>query len=56
MLIDDTGVYDTSSADFTVDFTSANNYSLTLSVPEPATVGLMTTGLIGLWALRRRRS
>jgi hypothetical protein len=54
-LIDNAGVYASSPADFTVDFSNANNYVLTLAVPEPATAGLLATGLFGLWALRRRQ-
>jgi hypothetical protein len=55
-LIDNGGVYGSSPAEFTVDFTSANNYILTLDVPEPATIGLVTTGLLGLWVFRRRKA
>jgi len=55
-LVDITGAYSSSAADFTLDFTSPGIYSFTLTtVPEPTTISLVATGLLGVLALRRRK-
>ena len=56
-LVDNTAAYSSSAADFTLDFSSANNYVLVVqTVPEPVPAGLVVTGLLGMLALRRRRA
>lgn len=55
-IADNTGAYQDTPADLTVDFTSFGVYSFTLeAVPEPATTSLAVVGLFGLWAWRNRR-
>ena len=55
-IADNTGQYQTTPADLTVDFTSPGAYSFTLeTVPEPTTACLAGLGLFGLWAWRPRR-
>lgn len=56
MLSDNSGTYASSLADFTLDFTGAHDYSLTVeTVPEPATMSLIAGGLAGLLVFRRRK-
>jgi hypothetical protein len=58
-IVDITGAFANTSADFTLDFNgpSPNSYTITLAtVPEPATVSLVALGLAGTVALRRRRA
>lgn len=55
-LVDSTGAFSSSPANFTVDFTTANFYTLSLeTVPEPATLSLAAAGLLGALVLRRRK-
>jgi hypothetical protein len=52
------GAFDNTPAEFTLSFSSASNYSFTIaavSVPEPTTLGLIATGLMGALSFRRRR-
>jgi hypothetical protein len=58
ILVDQNNVLDSTPATMTIGFTgTGNNFAGTLSaaVPEPATMGLLATGL-GALSLRRRRS
>jgi hypothetical protein len=63
-----TGAFAPTAATFTLGFSSdpgdpidAGNYSFTVAalgtaaVPEPSTIGLVATGLLGLWTFRRRK-
>lgn len=50
------GFTDPMSIDFTSDITFASNSVTSASVPEPATFGLMSLGLFGLFASRKRKS
>lgn len=46
-IVDTTSAYQTTAADFTVDFSSSIAYTITLeTVPEPGTISLGTTGLL----------
>jgi hypothetical protein len=55
-LVDTTGTYADTSAEFILNFSGANNYSFTLeAVPEPATGSLVLAGL-GLLPFLRRKS
>ncbi|MGH7942937.1 MAG: PEP-CTERM sorting domain-containing protein, partial [Limisphaerales bacterium] len=55
-LVDTTGAYAATTAYLTLNFSGANNYSLTLqAVPEPATLSLLVAGL-GLLPFLRRKS
>lgn len=55
-LVDTTGAYADTSAQFLLSFSGANNYSFTLqTVPEPATISLALGGLAFLPLLRRKR-
>jgi hypothetical protein len=54
-LVDSTGAYSSSPADFTVDFSNANNYTISIvTVPEPGTISLVAAGLLGAWIWRRK--
>jgi hypothetical protein len=57
-LVDTTGAFDNTPATFTLSFSGSSNYSFTFAataVPEPATLGLIGTGLLGALSRRRRR-
>ena len=57
-LVDTLGAFDNTPAQFTLNFSGPSNYSFTFaatSVPEPTTLGLVTTGLVGALSFRRRR-
>jgi hypothetical protein len=55
-IVDTTGAFQDTSAEFTVDFEHPSQYLITLeAVPEPATISLVTTGLLAAFALRRRK-
>jgi PEP-CTERM motif len=55
-IVDTTGAFQDTPGQFTVDFLSPGQYTLTLeAVPEPATISVAVTGLLGAWALRRRK-
>jgi hypothetical protein len=52
------GAFDNTPAQFTLSFSGPSNYSFTFaatSVPEPTTLGLIATGLMGALSFRRRR-
>jgi hypothetical protein len=65
-LVDNTGAYASTPASITLNFSSPagaplneGEYSFTLSaepIPEPVTINLLLTGLIGSWALRRHKA
>ena len=59
-LIDTQGYFANTPAEFTLNFSSANNYSLTIAsaapVPEPATISLTSIGLMAAMVIRRRRA
>lgn len=56
-VVDTLGVYSSSPADITIDFYNPNYYNFSLqTVPEPSTLSLVTGGLLGLFALRRRKA
>ena len=56
-LVDSTGALSSQQADFTVDFSNSRNYTISIvTVPEPATVTLVTVGLLGVLALCRRKA
>ncbi len=56
-IVDITGALQSTPGELTVDFSSANDYTLTLeAVPEPATIGLVSAGFLGLLVLRHRKA
>jgi hypothetical protein len=56
MLVDTTGTYSTTAAEFQLSFSAPSNYSFSVeAVPEPATLTLALAGLGGLVFLRRKR-
>lgn len=55
-LVDSTGAFSSSPADFTVDFTTAKFYTISLeTVPEPATMSVAAVGLLGALMPGRRK-
>jgi hypothetical protein len=55
-IVDTTGAFQNTPGQLTVSFSAPDTYSLTLqAVPEPATVGLAATALLGMWITRRRK-
>lgn len=56
-IVDSTGAFSSSAADFTINFSDFWNYTISIgTVPEPGTVSLLAAGLLGLVVLRRRPS
>ena len=57
-LVDSTAAFDNTPAQFTLSFSGPSNYSFSFAataVPEPTTLGLVATGLVGALSFRRRR-
>jgi PEP-CTERM motif len=57
-LVDTLGTFDNTPAQFNLNFSGPSNYSFTFAataVPEPTTLGLVATGLVGALSFRRRR-
>jgi hypothetical protein len=56
-IVDVTGAFQSTPANLSVNFSSANTYTLTVeAVPEPGTMSLAAAGLLGIWASRQRKS
>jgi hypothetical protein len=55
-LVDNAGTFTSSPADITINFSNAHTYTFTIAtVPEPGTITLAVTGLLGALVLRRRK-
>lgn len=55
-LVDNADAFTSSPADITITFSNAHTYTFTITtVPEPATITLAAVGLLGAWAIRRRK-
>ena len=56
-IVDTTGAFQATPAIFSVDFSNANNYTISIvTVPEPATITIAAAGLLGVLIIRRRKA